>query len=170
MDRAVLWLARGGGLGLLPIAPGTWGSLGGIAWTALLLFPGNFGFFLGGALLGILLSAWACGRAAKVLKAADPGEIVLDEIIALPLCYLGVLIPLYLKGVDISLMALVQDDSAWAWAAAGFALFRLFDIWKPSPIRELQDLPGGWGITLDDVMAGAFTAVVLYCVWLIVGS
>jgi phosphatidylglycerophosphatase A len=165
MDRAVLWLARGGGLGLLPKAPGTWGSLGGIAWTALLLLPGNLWIFIAGAVLGVAASIWICGRAEQILDQTDPGEIVIDEIIALPICYLGLLIPLHLNNASITLAALANNAATWYWAAAGFAIFRLFDIWKPTPIRQLQNLPGGWGVTLDDLLAAIYTAVVLQLTW-----
>jgi len=165
MDRAVLWLARGGGLGLLPKAPGTWGSLGGIAWAALLLVPGNLWFFIAGTSLGAGASIWICGRAERILDQTDPGEIVIDEIIALPICYLGLLIPLHLNDTSIALADLAPNAATWYWVALGFAFFRLFDIWKPSPIRQLQNLPGGWGVTMDDLLAAIYTAATLQLIW-----
>ena len=90
MDRLILLLARGGGLGLAPKAPGTVGTLGGFPLTALLLVPGNFWIYLAGCAVLMPLSAWVCGEAERILDRKDPGEVVLDEIIAVPMCFLGV--------------------------------------------------------------------------------
>ena len=90
MDCLILLLARGGGLGLAPKAPGTVGTLGGFPLTALLLVPGNFWIYLAGCAALVPLSAWICGEAERILDCEDPGEVVFDEIIAVPMCFLGV--------------------------------------------------------------------------------
>ena len=162
MDRLILLLARGGGLGLAPKAPGTVGTLGGFPLTALLLVFGNFWIYLAGCAVLMPLSAWVCGEAERILDRKDPGEVVLDEIIAVPMCFLGVFAVMTIQGEG---MPTVQDVLAmqwtWAWALAGFALFRLFDIWKPGPIDRAQSFRKGWGVTMDDILAGLLTGAIL---------
>ena len=158
-NRLILFIARGAGLGLLPKAPGTWGSVGGLAWAALLLTMGNIWLYLAGVLVGFALSIWICGRAEKILRKIDPSEIVLDEIVAVPMCFIGLLATQHFG------LQLLLQPVTWCWASAGFALFRLFDIWKPPPIHQLQNLPGGWGVNADDLMAAIYTAVILQSAW-----
>ena len=139
MDRLILLLARGGGLGLAPKAPGTVGTLGGFPLTALLLVPGNFWIYLAGCAVLVPLSAWVCGEAERILDREDPGEVVLDEIIAVPMCFLGVFAVMTFQGEGMpTVQGVLARQWTWAWALAGFALFRLFDIWKPGPIDRAQ--------------------------------
>ena len=167
-NKAILWLARGGGLGLLPKAPGTWGSLGGLGWTAVLLLPGNFWIFVSGTLVAAGVSVWMCGRAEELLNQTDPGEIVLDEIIAVPACFIGLLGPLHFNGGNFPVIAdLIHQPAAWCWVASGFALFRLFDIWKPPPIRQSQNLSGGWGVTVDELLAAVYVNIGFQGAWLV---
>ena len=86
-DALVLWVAQGFGSGWSPVMPGTFGSLVGIGWLALLLSFENLAVFIGGQVLGIVVSIWICGRAELILGKSDPGCVVLDEIIAIPLCF-----------------------------------------------------------------------------------
>jgi phosphatidylglycerophosphatase A len=156
VNAVVLWLAQGLGIGRVPVAPGTWGSLLGLAWFALLLLPGKPWVFIGGTLLGLAASVWLCGAAEKILKQTDPGSVVLDEIAAMPVCFaawVGIL--LFQNGS--------LPSPAWffsgrrCWMTLGlFAAFRLFDVWKPWPVRQSQQLPGGWGITVDDLLAAVY--------------
>ena len=90
-----------------------------------------------------------CGEAEFRLGRRDPGEVILDEFVAMPLCFLGW--PL-----------LVGPAPAWAVFMAGFALFRFFDIVKPLGIARLQELPAGWGVVADDVAAALATCGVLH--------
>src|SRR2546427_7185910 len=83
----ILWIAQGFGIGRIPFAPGTFGSLLGLVWFAVLLLPGNLWFGLGGMLAALFLSIWLCGAAEKILGRTDPGSVVLDEIVAVPLCF-----------------------------------------------------------------------------------
>jgi phosphatidylglycerophosphatase A len=100
------------------------------------------------------LAVGLCGEAEIRLGKQDPGEVILDEFIAMPLCFLG----------WSSLLAVMP---AWAALGAGFALFRFFDIVKPLGIKRLQHLPGGWGVVVDDVVAALAACATLHGgVWL----
>jgi phosphatidylglycerophosphatase A len=137
------WIAFGLGAGLTPKAPGTFGTLAAVPlyW---LLSPLSLGTYLLvlAALFG--LGVWACGRTARDLGGQDPGAIVWDEVVG----YLA---------------AMTAAPAGWHWVLAGFILFRLFDIWKPWPIRWLdRHVKGGLGIMLDDLAAGALTWVILW--------
>jgi len=149
-DRASVWLATGGGVGLVSPAPGTVGGLWGLplAWAISLLGPTSaqcFGIVIVG-LVGVAL----CSRAVRALGGKkDPGAIVMDEIAALPIVYLG-----------------VGEKNLVVWLA-GWVLFRLFDITKPFPARELEQLPAGWGIMADDWMAAVYACLSLnVLIWL----
>jgi phosphatidylglycerophosphatase A len=137
----VHWLAFGFGTGLLPKAPGTWGSLPGILLWWLLpkdLYLQSF-VAVGLFLVGI----WICGESARRIGVHDHGGIVWDEIV----------------GMFLTLMVIPPEP---AWILAAFVLFRIFDIWKPWPIRDLDHrLPGGFGIMVDDVIAALYAALVL---------
>ena len=135
-------LAFGLGSGLAPVAPGTAGSLVGLAlaWATMDL-PLVSRLVVAIAL--ILSGIWICGEAARRIAVHDHPGIVWDEI------------------AGIYLALLVAPPSIWAWAL-GFGLFRLFDIWKPWPIRDLDHrLKGGLGIMLDDLVAALYTALIL---------
>ena len=101
------------------------------------------------SLPGLYLAVAMCGEAEFRLGRRDPGEVILDEFAAMPLCFLG-------------WPVLARLWPAWAVFIAGFLLFRLFDIAKPLGIRKLQDLPGGWGIVVDDVAAALAVCAVLH--------
>jgi len=162
MDRLILLLARGGGLGLVPKAPGTIGTLGGYPLTLLFLAPGSFWVYLAACVLLVPLSVWICGEAERILEREDPGEVVFDEIIAVPICYLGVFGLMTFQGEGMpDLSSVFGYKLWWVWALAGFGLFRLFDIWKPGPIDKAQSFRAGWGVTMDDVLAGLLTSVIL---------
>jgi phosphatidylglycerophosphatase A len=135
------------GLGYLPKAPGTWGSLAGIAIYAgtQMLFP------LRSALIGIPITlllafggVWAAQRAADYSRKKDPQFVVIDEVSGQHLTYL------------LSMAAL-----NWKYMLAGFILFRAFDIWKPFPARQAEALHGGLGIMADDWIAGGYAALAI---------
>lgn len=151
-DRVVLNLATLGPLGLSPKAPGTVGSIGALAIYVV------FHNFLGGLWLPLQLLLWVtliylgtliCGEAEQRLQKRDPGEIVLDEAVAIPLCFIGLGNWMAPGALPYTLLA-------------GFLLFRLFDIKKPFGIRDLQRYPGGIGVVLDDVAAGIATCLILH--------
>ena len=159
MNGVILWFAQGFGAGRIPFAPGTFGSLVGLLWFYVLLRTGNFWIYLAGTLIGLALSVWLCGKAERILNQTDPGSIVLDEITAMPLCFiLAVGVPWFKRG-DL-------PTPHWLFTLIISLLFRIMDIAKPWPIRRSQNLPGGWGVTIDDALAAIYTAAVSALVWL----
>jgi phosphatidylglycerophosphatase A len=161
----LLWIAQGFGVGGIPFAPGTFGSLVGLLWFALLLAPGNIWFLAAGTIAGLWLSVWICGIAEKILKQTDPGSVVLDEITAMPVCFFGwVAIIMSRSGTLPGLEAFFSQRNL-PLTLGVFVLFRFFDILKPWPVRQSQRLPGGWGVTVDDVLAAVYVngVVVLVC-------
>ena len=133
-------------LGYVPNGPGTAGSLGAlaIAWV-LHAYLGISGACI--AVFGVVLIApaiWAAGRMAKDTGSKDPQVVVIDEVVGQWITFAG-----------------ASTLNAKSWIAA-FALFRLFDILKPPPVRQLERIPGGTGIVLDDAMAGIYAALVLF--------
>ena len=132
MDRLFLWIAQGGGLGRFPKIPGTVGTLGGFPLTALFLWPGNFWAYLAGCVLCIPLSAWVCGEAGRIMDEKEPGPVVLDEIIAMPICFLGVFGVMEFQPTGMpTLTDVFQMKQWWLWALLGFGLFRLFAHFVP---------------------------------------
>lgn len=139
-DCVVLGCATLGPLGRRLPAPGTWGSLAGLLWFAVFFWSASPGAVLvAGAGFGYL-AVGLCGEAEVRLREKDPGKVILDEFLAMPLCFLG-------------WRALAGQPPPWAVLAAGFALFRFYDILKPLGIARLQRLPGGWGVMADDYAA-----------------
>jgi phosphatidylglycerophosphatase A len=156
----VLWLSQGLGIGRIPFGPGTFGSLAGLIWFAFLLQTGNFWIYLTGTLCGLALSVWLCGAAEKILRQADPSSVVLDEIAALPLCFLAWVASEWFRNAQLPPVEGFFNARTWVQTAILFVLFRLFDILKPWPIRRSQRLPGGWGVTIDDVLAATYVALI----------
>lgn len=152
------------GVGYLPVAPGTWGSMVGVliyliaAWSEAIiginllekgwrlqqieawLHALNLIIFLLFCLLGI----WAANRATVLFKDKDPSQAVVDEVIG-----------------QIIVFLFIPFGVHWGFILAGFLLFRLFDIWKPYPIDSLQNLPAGIGVCADDILAGVYGGVCL---------
>ena len=169
MNHIILFLAQGFGVGRIPFAPGTWGSLLGVVWSALLLvfFPPAIVAVV--VMLSVLLAVWICGEAERIMGEKDPSSIVLDEIVAMPIVYAGIWFLAIGKSLEFGdyvtkrggISALTELAKGWPVILAGFLLFRLFDIWKPWPIRRLQNLPGGWGVVVDDLAAAFLAAVAL---------
>ena len=161
MNGFLLWIAQGFGIGRIPFAPGTFGSVLGLGWFALLLRAGNLPLFLLGTVLGLAMSVWLCGVGEKVLRQTDPGSVVLDEITAIPICFLGWV------GVHLSQTGAWPGPEFFFSKAHGlgtlgvFAAFRLFDVWKPWPVRQSQAFVGGWGVTVDDVLAAIYANLVV---------
>ena len=145
----VVGCATLGPLGQRLPAPGTWGSLVGLLYFALLYQRAPIGAVLIGTIIAGYLAVGICGEAEVRLRKKDPGEVVLDEVVAIPLCFLG-------------WRTLLNVAPAWVLLLAGFALFRLFDIWKPSAIGRLQLLPAGWGVVADDLAAALAACATLH--------
>jgi len=165
VNSLVLLIAQGFGLGRAPFAPGTVGSLAGVGLTALLLATGHAGWYAAGTVAGVVLSVWACGAAEQVLRQRDPGSVVLDEIVALPICFAGwIACHAAQHGALLRPMELFHGGGAWVTLAV-FAAFRFFDIVKPWPVRQSQALVGGWGVTADDVLAALYVNLILTPAW-----
>ena len=143
-----VWVATCAKVGYFPFAPGTAGSLVGVALVAALgrlpLGPGWLAVSLI-ALAGCLLvpGVWAAGKAEKFFGCVDPSQVVIDEVVGQIITFLG------------------KPQASWKWLLAGFVLFRFFDVVKPFPARRAERAPGGWGIMLDDVIAGVYGLVAL---------
>ena len=139
------------GAGLLPVMPGTWGSLAALPCAWAIRIPWGVTGLAIAALIAFVVGSWAAGTIAKTSDVKDPGAIVIDEVAAQWL----VLLPAPLDPISY---------------AAAFLLFRIFDIWKPWPVR-LADrrVPGGLGIMLDDLLAAVY-AVLLFVILLAVGG
>jgi phosphatidylglycerophosphatase A len=159
------FFATGAGIGMIPWAPGTWGSVEGLLLAVLiarvprsalldtapaspLASAGEVGLLmvLAAAVFVLLPGILVSGRAEAMTDSRDPGAIVVDEV----------------AGQMMASSPCALFDRGFVLWLVSFLLFRLFDIWKPGPIRRLQDLPGGWGIMLDDVAAGILAGVLTY--------
>jgi len=158
------------GIGYLPLAPGTYGSAVGVgiylfaAWCVNFVehfvnshhsLPGSsaawtHAIILIAFLLFCLMGIWATGRSTGLLGNSDPPEAVVDEVIGQLIVFL-----------------FVPFGIGWPFILAGFLLFRLFDIWKPYPIDDLQNLPSGIGVCADDILAGVYAGVVLAVIYAI---
>ena len=163
--KLVLLFSQGFGIGRIPFAPGTFGSVLGLGWFALLLLPRNFWVFVGGILVGLAFSVWACDVGEKVLGKKDPGSVVLDEVAAIPLCFLAWVALEYFRNGIVHPPSYFFSAQKWLAVLGVFAAFRLFDITKPWPARQSQSLPGGWGITIDDAFAALYVNLVTLIVW-----
>ena len=156
------------GVGYLPIAPGTWGSMVGVAiyilfgWLEDLI---SLRFFAAGEsapaaaawvhsfnlvlfVLFCLLGMWASGRSTVLFKNKDPKQAVVDEVMGQLIVFL-----------------FIPFTTSWKLILAGFLFFRLFDIWKPYPIDSLQSLPAGIGVCADDILAGVYGGILLAIVY-----
>lgn len=129
------------GCGLSPVAPGTVGSIGALPVYFAVRGGGPFAV-AAAALFVTLVGVWASDVTAKRSRVKDPQLIVVDEAAG-------------------TLIALAAAPGSLAGIAVAVALFRLFDITKPFPARRMERLPGGWGIVLDDVVAGLQAAAVV---------
>ncbi|MDQ5767269.1 phosphatidylglycerophosphatase A family protein [Thiothrix subterranea] len=147
----VHFLAFGFGSGLSPFAPGTAGTLAAIPLYLLLVQLPLWGYvavLLAMSLVGI----WICGESSRRLGVHDHGGIVWDEFAGF-------------------LLTMLAAPTGWVWIVVGFFLFRLFDIWKPWPIRLVdRDVPGGFGIMFDDILAGIYAWIALQVLARLVGA
>jgi len=142
MHRLSLLVATVGGLGYVPFAPGTIGSAAGLLLYLPIRWAGN-PWLEGAAIVVVfLLGAVTAGAAERHFGHIDPGPVVADEV-------LGMLVTLAFLPVSIT------------GALVGFVLFRIFDVVKPPPSRQLEALHGGWGVMSDDFMAAVYAHLVL---------
>jgi len=150
MGRVAYALATGLGAGFVPIAPGTAGSAEGVAiFLAIFLFRlGRTGLLLVLAILNaciFIVGVWSSTRTCEITGLKDPRRVVIDEV----------------SGQLIALTPFAFFPLSAAGVVAGFLLFRLFDIFKPYPIRKLERLHAGLGVMADDLLAGIYAAVLL---------
>jgi phosphatidylglycerophosphatase A len=144
--KAAVLLATWFGCGYVPAAPGTAGALGALIPAWLLTHYAGWPAWVW-PLAGVLVAfpgIWAAGVTAKHVGQKDPRLVVVDEVAGQWLTLAG------------------AQVFNWKTVLLAFLLFRLFDIWKPPPVRQLEGLPGGTGIVMDDLMAGIYGAAVLY--------
>jgi len=188
--RFALAMATACGLGYIPIAPGTFGSLAGLVlvvlpWFAARMARGAAGvlgeiiaggdrtidavlliqFLIAGATAA--LGVWSASRAALFWQRKDPQQVVIDEVSGQHLAIvLGLTAPLWRTTAQAVLENPAQltfhSVLSWKYLVLGFILFRVFDIWKPFPVRQAESLPGGWGIMADDWAAGVYAAMGLW--------
>ena len=142
LSSPVHFLAFGFGSGLAPFAPGTFGTLAAI--PLYLLMQGlSLPIYLVITAIVCIVGVWICGKSSEKLGVHDHSGIVWDEF----------------AGYFVTMIA---APIGWLWVIIGFALFRLFDIWKPWPISVLdKQVHGGLGIMVDDILAGVFALVCL---------
>jgi len=160
ISNFVVFVAQGFGVGRIQFAPRLFGSLLGVGWFLMLLVAGNFWFYVGGTLGGLAASVAFCGAAQKILKQKAPPSVVLDEIAAVPVCFLSWVARDWFYRGHMSLPGDFNSGGNWVYALLIFTLFRFFDVVKPWPVRQSERLPGGWGITADDALAAIYVAAI----------
>lgn len=154
--KVLLWIAQGFGSGRIPFAPGTFGSGLGLLWLAGLLTLGSFGLFVTFAAAAVGFCVFCSGHAERVLRQTDPPSVVLDEIVAVPVCFLAWIGLESLRSSHLPPPGFFFNGENWPLTLGVFGAFRLFDILKPRPVRQCQRLPGGWGVTMDDLCAAVY--------------
>lgn len=139
--KIALILATWFGIGLVPVASGTFGTLAALPVVLLLNYLGEwYGAF---ALVVVTVAAiWASDRTQELLGRTDPSEVVIDEV----------------SGFLVTMLLL---PTSWVNVGLGFILFRFFDIVKPWPVRQAERLKGGFGIVVDDLLAGVYAHLCL---------
>ena len=145
-------LATGFGSGLAPKAPGTFGTIAAVPLVCLLAYSTTLTGYLLVTLIASVIGIWLCGKTAKDMMVHDDSSIVWDEIAGL-------------------LITMIAVPLSWQTLLLGFVLFRIFDILKPWPISYLDArVHGGFGIMIDDILAGFFALILmhitLYLGWL----
>jgi phosphatidylglycerophosphatase A len=146
VNRVAVAIATCFGCGYFPWGPGTIGSLAAIMIAIVLRTYGGMGrpTLLVLTLLLLLPAIWASTRTARLLDKKDPSVVVIDEVLGQWVTLLG------------------ATALRWKSFCAAFLFFRLFDIWKPWPVRSFEKLPEGAGILADDLAAGMYAALILY--------
>jgi phosphatidylglycerophosphatase A len=162
-----LTIATGGGVGLLPIAPGTFGSLVGV-FVFTLVAPLGLVPYLACFVVISLVGVWASDRAEEIFRRADDGRIVIDEVAG----QLLTLVPLvalrgFLPPPHSSQQTIGGVDLFFSLVVTGFVVFRVLDVWKPGMVRWAEEnVSGGFGVMADDLLAGALGAVLLAAITL----
>ncbi len=150
--RIITFFVTFGYFGYSPYIPGTIGTLGGV--LIFYLLSNYYLYYIGVILIILVLGIWLSGIAEKdIFKTKDSQKIVIDEV----------------AGFLISMISFTTEDH-WGFILLGFIFFRIFDIVKPYPIKQIQGLEGGIGIMADDILAGIYTNLLLQITRLVVIS
>jgi phosphatidylglycerophosphatase A len=183
--RFTLFVATVCGLGYIPVAPGTFGSLAGLALALSVyqvlaaLSVEDFQviytprmqvdpLLVMQCVIAVVLAAigvWTAGRASRYWQQKDPQRVVIDEVSGQHLTLvLGSALPVWWRTTNSWAppqpgFITYQSALGWKYLVLGFVLFRVFDIWKPFPARQAESLPRGWGIMADDWVAGVYAAL-----------
>lgn len=146
-SRLAVAFASFGYVGFAPVAPGTVGSAAAIPFFLLLRLAHSAWLEIAVCAAIVVAGAWSARITEQALGVEDPGPVVIDEVV----------------GMFVSLLFL---PATWLVVLAGFVAFRVFDIVKPWPANRLEDVPGGWGVMADDVMAGIYANLTLqFLLW-----
>lgn len=148
-QNPLYFIAFGFGSGALPYAPGTWGTLIAIPfYLAIQTLPLTIYLLI--TLAVIIGSIWLCDKISEEIKIHDHPSMCLDEIVGFLVTMIGI-------------------PAQLSWIILGFLLFRLFDIWKPQPVRYIdKNVGGGLGMILDDIIAGIYACIILHIlVWIV---
>jgi phosphatidylglycerophosphatase A len=140
-NQCFLVIATGLGIGYLPGAPGTYGTILA-AFVYYFLLPDHLSLYLICLIISVVIGIVSAGKAEQIFGVKDSPHIVIDEILGFWLAMCGF-------------------PKRWGYVILGIIFFRLFDILKPFPIKRLESLSGGIGIVTDDLMAGLYTLIVL---------
>ncbi len=137
--KVALVLSTWFGSGLFPVAPGTFGTL---AAVPLILVLNNLGIWYSAVTLviAVVISIWSAGLTQDLLGKDDPSAVVIDEVAGF-------------------LLTMTFLPFSWLVLGLGFVLFRIFDVFKPYPIKHLERLKGGFGIVMDDLLAGLYSFI-----------
>ena len=142
VNKLANWFSTVLKIGYLPIAPGTWGSLAALVVWFLIIESTSTITFIAAIIIIFILGVYTSSITEIYLAKKDPSVIVIDEWVG-------------------QWIALIFLPKSLIWGIVAFVLFRLFDIWKPYPIKTLDKMSGGWGIMLDDVVAGIYALLVI---------
>ncbi len=142
MRKPSLFIATCGYVGYVPVAPGTAGSIAGLALYGAAGLLGGTQVEIGLLAVVLAVGVWSSAASERHFGETDPGAVVIDEV----------------AGMLITLLAL---EPTWGGVLAGLLAFRFFDVVKPFPARWAERLPGGWGVMADDVIAGLYAHLVL---------
>ena len=150
VNKLANWFSTVLKVGYLPIAPGTWGSLAALVVWFIIIESTSTVTFIVAIIMIFALGVYTSSITERYLDKKDPSVIVIDEWVG-------------------QWIALLFLPKSLLWGLVAFTLFRLFDIWKPYPIKTLDNLPSGWGIMLDDVFAGIYALITIFMLraWII---
>lgn len=155
-EKVIYWLGLGLGTGLPKKAPGTWGTVGGLMIALPMLLLGFWGF-LAVTVIGCLVGSYVCGKTSNLMGVHDDPHIVFDEWVGM---WISLLPSVFL--MDYQALQTFSPINLLIYVIIPFVLFRFFDIIKPPPIKWVdKNVSGGFGILIDDVLAGVMAAILI---------